>query len=450
MKSVKKIFSLILVLALSLGIVLPLTGCGDDVEKLVIYNWEEYIDETVLDEFAEYYTQKTGKEIEIVYSKFDTNETMLTKVMNGDASIDVMCPSEYAIEKLVKADKIEKLNKDSSLYEYVDNVDNVIYEKVADTFGLFNVQGEERNINDYFVPYMWGTLGILYNAQVVSEEEARETGWGLLWNEGDNPALHGQIYMKDSIRDAYAAAVLYAKEQGRLPLSYENKTTGELINSTGNDILKVAEAVLREQKSELKGYEVDFGKSDLARGVGYVNLAWSGDALYAIEDLAPVNGIELAYFTPDSGANIWFDGWVVSKDSKNKSAAMEFINYMCKPEVAIKNAIYIGYTSAVDKEILSENDEVINLLSENDYDPIEFFENEARYPVVTDVTFGVMQDFGDKNETLVTMWERVKATGDNVGTLIVAFIVVVAVWLILISIVLIAKKSKKTKLVKRN
>lgn len=453
----KKILCCVLLAVLLSTFVLPLVGCGESAEKLVVYNWEEYIDESVLDDFVAYYKEKTGSNLNLVYSKFDTNETMLTKVMNGDANIDVMCPSEYAIEKLVKADKIINLKEYFSLqtdggknitsneFAHLANIDPVIREKVEKTFGSLN-------LNEYFVPYMWGTLGILYNSLVIPEEEAEELGWGLLWNSNQNPVVRGQIYMKDSIRDAYAAAVLYAKEYGYLPEKYKNYTTGQLINCTEDEMLAVAEDILRRQKSELRGYEVDFGKSDLARGIGLVNLAWSGDAIYAIEDLASED-VELSYITPSSGANMWFDGWVIAKDAKNKRAAMEFVNYLCDPTVAIKNAVYIMYSSAVDKEVLQSNDEVVEFLAEYleeneyDYDVDWFFENPARYPDVNGEGYGVMRDFGDKNQTLVTTWERVKATGDNLGILWTIFIGVMAVWGILVLIALLSKNKRKIKYV---
>ena len=112
MKKLKKLICVVLLIGLLATLTLPLIGCGEETNRLVVYNWEEYIDESVLDDFKEYYFNKTGKEIEIIYSKFDTNETMLTKVMNGDANIDIMCPSEYAIQKLLQEDMIEKLDKD--------------------------------------------------------------------------------------------------------------------------------------------------------------------------------------------------------------------------------------------------------------------------------------------------------------------------------------------------
>lgn len=449
MKKLKKLICVVLLIGLLATLTMPLVGCGQEIDRLVVYNWEEYMDESVLDDFKEYYFNKTGKEIEIIYSKFDTNETMLTKVMNGDANIDIMCPSEYAIQKLLQVDLIEKLDKDLSKYPYLENVNQLIYEKVEKTFGKLNVGGEQKDINDYFVPYMWGTLGILYNTAYVSDEEIEEAGWGLLWNSLGKESLNGQIYMKDSIRDAYAAATLYAKEKGMLSSEYESLSTGELINCTDEKLRLIAENVLTEQKKVLKGYEVDFGKSDLARGVGVINLAWSGDALYAIEDLAPPNGIELNYYTPEIGANVWFDGWVMAKNAKNKEAAMEFINYLCMPEVAIKNAIYIGYTSAVDKEHLETNQNVIDMLTENEYDSEEFFSSEIRYPDINSESFGVMKDFGKSNEEMVTMWERVKSSGDNMGTLLIVFVGVLVVWAVLVLIVIMTKNKRRKKIVRK-
>ncbi len=442
MKKLMKFFSLILVICTLLTFSLPLTACSSSEETLVVYNWEEYIDESVLDTFEEYYLEKTGKTIKIIYSKYDTNETMLTKIMNGDASIDLICPSEYAIEKLLKAGKIAKIDKDVEAYEYLANVDSRIYEKVESVFGEFNINGESVNINDYYVPYMWGTLGILYNADVITEEEAENAGWGLLWNKGNDPDLEGNIYMKDSIRDAYAAAILYAKEEGRLDgLGYGSFLPDRLINDTSAEMLNIAETVLIEQRPHLKGYEVDFGKSDLACGIGYVDLAWSGDALYAVEDLGPAEGVNLAYTVPESGSNIWFDGWVITESSKNKSAAQEFINFICRPDIAMLNAMEIGYTSALDQEAFKDSEEALAILEEIGYDIDEYFDDEWRYPDVTDENLGVMKDFGDSNKNLVEMWERVKAADDGVGTLLVILLVIVAIVALGVLVIVINKHT---------
>lgn len=445
----KKILAILIVLSTCILFVLPLTACTGADETLVVYNWEEYIDESVLDTFCEYYEEKTGKSIEVVYSKYDTNETMLTKIMNGDASIDVMCPSEYAIEKLLKADKIEKIDKDEEKYPYLANVIGDIYTKVDKVFGEFDINGEKVSINDYYVPYMWGTLGILYNADVISERQAKDAGWGLLWNKTDIEGLDGNIYMKDSIRDAYAAAVMYAKEENRLPSGNEGFLADKLINDTSADMLTVAETMLLAQREHLKGYEVDFGKSDLACGIGYVDLAWSGDAMYAVEELGPEEGTNLAYFVPEIGSNIWFDGWVVTKASQNKEAATEFINFLCRPDIAMLNAMEIGYTSAVSEQAIRESEgtdeDGIAVITECEYDVDEFFEDEMRYPDINDEKLGVMKDFGESNKTLVSMWERVKAADDGMGTLVTIIIILVAVIGVGICVVFILKGAGKKK-----
>lgn len=448
MKKFKRILAIILVMGLSLTICLPLFGCSGAEETLVVYNWEEYIDESVLDTFEEYYYERTGRTIEVIYSKYDTNETMLTKIMNGDASIDVMCPSEYAIEKLIKADKIDKLDKDQEKYEYLSNVNQKIYQKVE---GVFSEKLNGENLNDYYVPYMWGTLGILYNADVISEKEAEDAGWGLLWNKQNNPELEGNIYMKDSIRDAYAAAIMYAKEQNLLDgVGYGDFLPDKLINDTSSQMLEIAENVLLEQRPHLKGYEVDFGKSDLACGIGYVDLAWSGDAIYAIEDLAVKEGVNLAYTVPEIGSNIWFDGWVVTKTSQNKSAAHEFINFLCRPDIAMLNAMEIGYTSAIDKDVFLEDEEALAILEECEYGVEEYFEDEWRYPDIEDENLGVMTDFGESNKDLVEMWERVKASEDGVGTLLIILAGLVGIVGFGVLILIVMKKTGKKRRIAKN
>lgn len=447
MKKLTKVLAMVLMIGLIVSMCVPLVGCSNQENTLVVYNWEEYIDESVLDTFEEYYEAKTGKAIGIVYSKYDTNETMLTKILNGDASIDVMCPSEYAIEKLLKAGKILKIDKDYDKYPYMSNVDSRIYSKVNTVFGKFDIDGESVSINDYYVPYMWGTLGILYNADVITSKQAKEAGWGLLWNKTNIAALEGNIYMKDSIRDAYAAAVMYAKEENRLPAGYEGFLSDKLINDTSKDMLNIAEEVLAEQRSHLKGYEVDFGKSDLAAGVGYVDLAWSGDAMYAVEELGPEEGTNLAYFVPETGSNIWFDGWVISKESKNVEAAQEFINFLCRPDIAMLNAMEIGYTSAISegavRASLGTDMDGIAVIEENDYDVDEFFDDEMRYPDINNENLGVMKDFGDSNKNLVEMWERVKATDDGMGTIIVILIIIVCIALLGVGFVFLKKGGRK-------
>lgn len=345
-----------------------LTGGGADT--LVIYNWEDYIDTGLLDEFAAYYREVTGRSLSITYSTFDTNETMLTQVMRGETAVDVVCPSEYAIERLMRADLLADQTELVAEYseQYPDafsnlgNVNKTVLEKIGETFGEMEIGGEVRDMRDYMVPYMWGTLGLLYNTRVISEEELEECGWGMLWNESNNPELENMILMKDSVRDSYAAVVFYMEDNGLLPdgvsetygKPFKELTANELINCTDKALLDAAEKLLTEQRERISGYEVDFGKDDMINEIVYLDLAWSGDALWAIEEseyYEDTDTYQLGYFVPEK-SNIWYDGWAILESSDSKLAAMMFIDYMCRPDSGARNIGYIGYTSAVDQETM--------------------------------------------------------------------------------------------------
>lgn len=432
MKKTAKIFVLSLVMLIIL--VPALTACdkADDSkgDKLVIYNWEDYIEEdedsSILDDFAAYYEEQTGRSLEITYTTYDTNETMMTKVLKGDANVDLICPSEYAIEKLMLANKlinqktlIEELTPQTQsmgiTFDNLNNVEPAIMSVISSMFGNIEANGKAYDMTQYMVPYMWGTLGILYNTNVISEEELEQYGWGVLWNVEKNEQLEGKILMKDSVRDSYAAAVLYMHEYGLLPkgLGYENMGVQELINRTDDALLEAAEAILTEQRDHISGYEVDFGKDDMINEIVYADLAWSGDALWAIEEsdyYEDTETYQLGYYVPSSGSNIWYDGWAVPDCVENKLAAMMFIDYMCNPMSAARNSMYIGYTSAVAKDILMNNSDVTDFIVENEYDLEEYFGDTGRYPEITD-KLGVMRNYGGRNDIVVQMWQKAKAGG---------------------------------------
>ena len=467
MKKYKRI-CLCLAICLIVGVcAFSFSGCQSYDEMLIIYNWEDYIySKTDLqDDFNQYYYALTGKTVKIRYSTFDTNETMLTKMLKCNTVADMICPSEYAIQKLVnnglvqKIDDVidnningeqEKTELKSAIY---DNVNSAIYDKVDQVEGM--------NINDYFIPYMMGTLGIMYNADLLPENIS-DYGWGVLWNKtttGEKimDELDGKIYMKDSIRDSYAAAVFYLKEQGRLPAGYETKSAQELINDTSPEMIKAVSAVLKEQKNSgcLKGYEVDFGKEAMVSGAVYVDLAWSGDAMYAIEE-AELEGVTLDYFVPESGSNIWFDGWVIPTTAQNPTAALYMMSFLNQADVTTLNMMEIGYTSAVDNTILIDNEDVRDILLEYEYAEIDeetgeyftdYFDYEVRYPDYTDETLGVMQDFGDSNKEITAMWEEVLSTDTDLSVIWItlgAIAIIVLVFLVIIFI-----KNHRKRIVKR-
>ncbi len=419
--------ALIFVLALTAALFPALSfGAVADAatEVLVVYNWEDYIslrgedDPDDLEErdlvagFQRYYKAVTGNSIEVRYTTFDTNETMM-ETLRG--TIDLICPSEYAIQRLKSQDKLMSLTEAQQRSGYTlqnkGNINPVIYDRV---------EKAGMAIGDYFVPYMWGTLGIMYNADVVTEADL-EAGYGILWNAAGNPQLNKNIFLKDSIRDTYVATVLYLKEQNRLEgTPYEDYTVQELINCTDATMLSLAENALIEQKAVNKGYGVDNDKEELMKGTAYVDLAWSGDAVYSIDEAE--KGVNLDYFVPEVGGNIWFDGWAIPKDNaRNLKAALMFIDYLCLPASAVKNMDFIGYTSAVDASAILADEEAVQLLTDFEYDVDEFFADPVRYPDTSSENLGVMQDFGARNSAANAMWENVKAYG---GTPWVLWVVV--------------------------
>ncbi len=435
---------LVLILVLSCVLLPCLTACNNGAtgeqggDRLVVYNWEDYIDNEIdeetgkrlLDEFADYYKEKTGRSLSITYTTYDTNETMMTKVLKGDANVDLICPSEYSIEKLlvagcllnhndVKADIQADLDKYgisldnmSSLRSGWGNIDPNIMDVIA---GMFNSvkanDGKTYDMTEFMVPYMIGTLGILYNTSKVSIEELEEYGWGVLWNVQGNEELENKILMKDSVRDTYAAAIFYMYEYDLLPEKYKGYSVQELINCTDDEMVSAAEEVLTQQREHISGYEVDFGKDDMINEIVYADFAWSGDALWAIEEGGydeESDTYQLGYYVPSVASNIWYDGWCIPTSVNNKLAAMMFIDYMCRPLSSIRNSIAIGYSSATNKELMQADEDVLAYIEDCEYDVEEYFENESRYPVINE-TLGVMRDFGTRNDVVVNMWQRAKS-----------------------------------------
>jgi len=473
----KKTFTLLMLILVLVLVLLPaFTACNKASEdggeggedELVIYNWEDYIDPTVLDDFAEYYEEKTGRSLSITYTTFDTNETMMTKVLKGDCNVDLICPSEYSIQKLLIAGCLEnqydlyqelkptldeysiELNGLSSIDNGAGKIEPDIIDKIKGTFSSIQADdGKTYNMINYMVPYFWGTLGLLYNVNHVTEEELEEYGWGVLWNVEENEDIENMILMKDSVRDTYAAAVFYMKQYGLLPEGYENLTADKLINCTDKEVVDMAEKVLTEQRDHISGYEVDFGKDDMLNEIVYVDFAWSGDALWAIEESYDEETDEylLDYYVPqgeDAWSNIWYDGWVIPKSVENKLAAMMFIDYCCQPEIAIRNSMEVGYTSAAAKNILKADTWVQEFLEENEYllendeedgEILEYgyFDDPRRYPDAKAVTLGMMQDFGAQNDYVIQMWQRAKS-GSTVdyNLFIVIGVIVGAIALVLI------------------
>ena len=291
----KKIMALAIAAMLCLSCLL--TGCGDDRVTLNIYNWEDYIDETVLDDF-----QAEHPEIKVNYERFSTNEDMYNKLSKSNTKYDVLFPSDYMIEKMIDEGMLAKLDfSNIPNYQYIDE--------------KFKNLDYDPN-NEYSVPYMWGTLGILYNKKMVDETEI---GWDILF--GDK--YKGQILMMDSVRDAMGASL---------------KSLGYSLNSKNPAEIEAAKQKLIVQKQILLAYGFDDIKDKMVAGEAAVALVYAGDALYSIKQ-----NPDLAYAVPKEGSNLFFDAVVVPANSEHKKEAEMFIDFLCRTDVAKRNADYIEY-----------------------------------------------------------------------------------------------------------
>ena len=462
----RKLFSIICLVAMAVSLVFSLVGCGQTQEQadtLTVYNWADYIYDYEED-FKAFYKAKTGKDVQVTYVTFDTNETMLTKVLKGDSKVDVICPSEYAIQKLLEADFLQPINYFDGTHENSANVNSAILSKVQSTFANLTVNDVKVDVTDYFVPYMYGTLGILYNQDVLEDagittQMVEDAGWGLLFNKDANgnklsTAIDSRVFMKDSIRDVYVASVCYLKQMGKLDgTAYQDIPVAELINTVDQGLVELVRNVLIEQKETLYGYEVDFGKNDLIAGVAYVDLAWSGDALYAIEEAEEL-GVTLNYIAPASGGNVWFDGWVIPKNATNVQGAKLFIDFLNQPQVAAANMIEIGYTSAVDKQVILDSTDAMDVLYEGYEvdvngatevdDFVDYFFNDIkRYPNINDANLGIMKDFGANNQMVVMMWEGVRSTGITAWALLGWTMLALGVVVGVIAVIYVVREHKR-------
>ena len=296
----KKIISLISVVL----ILFSLAACGDssgggNTQSINVYNWGEYIDQTVLDDFE----AETG--IKVNYTTYASNEEMYSKIVSGAASYDVIIPSEYMISKMISEDLLAELN--------FDNIPN--YKYIGEDYRGLSYDPEEK----YSVPYTWGTVVIVYNTKYVDEEDVADESINLLWNE----KYAGNILMFDNPRDAFALAHI---------------KLGHSMNTTNPEDWYEAAEELKKQKPIVQAYVMDQIFDKMLNEEAYIAAYYAGDAMTMMEE-----NENLAAYVPREGANMFFDSMCVLKSSRNKEAAEKFINFMCETEIAVRNAEEVWY-----------------------------------------------------------------------------------------------------------
>ena len=340
----KKRLVFLLALALVLGLmVVSLSGCGEKSTTLTVFNWFDYIDEDVINMFE----QETG--IKVNYTNFTTNEEMFAKLEKGSGSYDVIFPSDYIIERMIKEDMLAELDlsKMPNVANLVDWCKKPDYDPDC----------------KYSVAYMWGTVGILYNTDLV---EGEITSWGSLFD----PAYPRGVFMLDSIRDSFCVGLKY--------LGYSLNTHEEAALNEVKDLL-----IKQKADDIVAGYLVDETKDKMIAGEAAMAVMWSGDAMYALSEAD-----NLKYVIPEEGSNIWIDGMCIPKSSKNQEAAMKFIDFMCRPDVAELNQEYICYSSPVQQVIDAYTDEqkaeeALNP-SQEKLDGCEYFHDLSSYTAMYD------------------------------------------------------------------
>lgn len=316
--------------------------------RLYVYNWGDYIDEDIIKDFEKEFG------VRVVYDTFSTNEDMYTKVKSGGSNYDVVFPSDYMIKRMIEEGMLEKID--------MSNIPN--YKYIDSTFKDL----EHDPNNEYSVPYMWGTIGIVYNKTMVNKPV---DSWEILWDEDYSK----EILMMDSQRDVIGVIL---------------KMLGYSINSTNPVELEEVKNKLIAQKPLVLAYVIDEAKDKMVAGEASLALMWSGDAVYGMRENA-----DLDYAIPKEGTNLWFDGVVIPKTTQNKELAEAFINYLNDTEIALLNADYTGYSTP--------HIEARKLL-----DP-EIANNKAAYPDQADLDNAeVIIHLGDMLKEYDRIWTEIK------------------------------------------
>ena len=430
---------------IALGALVSLTSCGKKYD-LVIYNWEDYIyegtddqdnqvDDSLVDKFVKYYADKHGKTLKVAYETFSTNEEMYQQIKLGAVKPDVICPSDYMIQRMANEDLLEPFSYDESSKKYGESLNN--WETYGSPFIMDRFASEKlengKSFLSYSVPYFWGTVGFTYDPDKISEEEV--STWESLW---DVAKYSKKFSLKDSVRDTYVPAIfhVYKDEIAALDVNAAdyNEKLSAIFNRCDDETLAKVEAALKEIKGKtVYGFEVDEGKDEIVKGTYWANLAWSGDAVYAM-DAAEENKEPktLNYALPKEGSNVWFDGWCMPKGAR-KDVAEEFVNFISDPANAALCMDSVGYTSPVVGEDIWELVNEWYAADEGvEYDTVDlsfFFGDsiegkaeinvpkeergrqfDAQYPTEDALKrCCIMKDFGEQQEKVEAMWSRVKA-----------------------------------------
>ncbi len=395
----KRIFCLSLALLLLL---LPcmMTACAIGENKttvLYVYNWGEYISDGSEDSydsnaaFEQWYYETYNEKVEVNYSTYSSNESLYAKLSSGSVNYDVICPSDYMIERMIAEDMLEPLR-----YENIENAATNLRPEFFGPDAKFDAYDKG---NVYSVPYFYGMIGIIYNRSIVLDDEEDLGSWSLMWD----PEYAGNILQFNNSRDAFGTAQYYSRCD---------------VNSDNPEDWRNALTLLKEQKKIVQGYVMDEIFNKMENGSAAIAAYYAGDFLTMYE-----NNDDLEFFYPEEGTNLYIDAMCIPKNSENKLIAERYINFMLMEEPAIANAEYTYYASP--NKLVYENQEYRDYLNEikedgfaKMYDP-KSMETATSYANLSE----------DKLILLNSLWEELKSD-ISISTVIYVICAVILILLI--------------------
>ncbi|MBR2338477.1 MAG: ABC transporter substrate-binding protein [Clostridia bacterium] len=379
----KKIISLLLACMVALLCSTPVAADNASDRKNVtlnVYNWGEYIDPSVNDLF----TEETG--IKVNYKNFTDNESMYAVLSSGAAVYDIVVPSDYMVGKMIAEGMLAKLD--------FNNIPNYSY--ISES--LKNQSYDPKN--EYSVPYTWGTVGIFYNTKYVSEEDLQQ-GWDLLWDE----KYSGRIFMFDNPRDAFGIALLKC---------------GYSLNTTDPAHWDAAYEALVQQKPILHQYVMDQVFDKMINEEGWIAPYYAGDGIIMMDE--EEGNLDIDFFVPDMGTNLFVDALCIPANAVHKAEAEQYINFLCRTDIALLNAEYIGYSTPQEEARAQLDPEVGE--NENFYPPEELLAKTEIFLTLPDETGTYMDSLWLKLKLPSDMWAICTVV---VGVLAVACLVLFAV-----------------------
>ncbi len=400
-----RLISCLTAMLLLTAVVLSLPACRSvEVETLYVYNWGEYISDgsdgtlDVNAAFEEYCRRVLGKEVRVNYSTFSSNEDMYAKIESGSVAYDVIIPSDYMIQRMVHEGLLQPLD--------MSKIPNYIY--VSDDFKGDNVYYEDDSDNIYSIPYLYGMIGVIYNSDIVKEDDANIGSWSLLWDAD----YTGDILQFNNSRDAFGTALYY--------LGYD-------VNDATEEQWREALQLLLEQKSVVQGYVMDEIFNKMQSGSAAISAYYAGDFLSMYE-----SNDALSFYYPREGTNIYVDAMCVPKNSRHADLAMEYINFMCSEEIAVANAEYTYYASPLTSVL--ESEDYIAYMEEVHEDAMDILYGEMSRNVPTQAYLNLSPE---RLSMLNSLWEELKVES-SIGTeiyvlcgVILASLVAFAVWQLL-------------------